>query len=69
MFIGHYKSVNSQSEFYSEQRETLDFPTQVVYNNERYSITRTIQVASKSQYKRIIKSADSYGIVHGIKVD
>jgi hypothetical protein len=69
MFIGHYKNVNSPSEFFSAQRSDLDFPTQVVYNNERYLIHRTIQIASKSQYKRIILDADSKGIIHDVEVD
>lgn len=69
MFIAHYKSVSSSDEFYSNKRETLDFPAQVEYNSERYSLIRTIQVFTKAQEKRVLETAKNYGIKHGIKVD
>lgn len=69
MFIGHYKAVKVSSEFYSEQRADLNFPTQVLYNNERYLLNRTIQVSSKTQYKNILDTAKKSNIQFDVKID
>jgi hypothetical protein len=53
MFIAHYKSVNSPEEFFSSQRENLDFPTQVEYKNKRYLLNTTYQFGSTSQKDKI----------------
>ena len=68
MFIGYYKSVNSLSEFYSETREDLNFPTQVEFRSERYILSKTIQLSSKSHHKKVIDAAKKYGILYDIKV-
>jgi hypothetical protein len=69
MFIGHYKSVSSKSEFYSDGRSELNFPTQVEYKKERYLLTRTIQVSSKNQMKKIQETAKSYDIEFNVRLD
>lgn len=69
MFVGHYKGVQSSREFYSEKKEDLNFPTQVLLDGERYLLNKTIQVASDSQLKRLVDSAKSFGISSNVKLD
>lgn len=69
MFIGYYKSVNSNKDFYSETRNNLDFPTQVVYKNERFLLNKTIQLYSDSQLKKVIDSAKKNLVEHDVKID
>lgn len=69
MYVGHYKSVASSGEFYSEARETLDFPTQVEFQSERYMLTRTVQVSTPSQRNRFIAMVTGYDIKYDVKVD
>lgn len=69
MFIGHYKAVNKTSEFYSEPREDLQFPTQVVYDGNRYLLSRTVQLASKATEKRFYSSLKDSGITSNVKID
>lgn len=69
MFIGMYKSVNSPKEFFTEERDTLDFPTQITRNSERFMLYKTMQISSKTQLSRIIASAKDNGIEYNIKVD
>lgn len=69
MFIGMYKSVNSPKEFLSEQRNTLDFPTQITRNSERFMLHKTMQVSSKTHLSKIFESAKNNGIEYDIKVD
>ncbi len=69
MFIGHYKAVNKTSEFYSEAREDLQFPTQVVYSGDRYLLVRSVQLASSAVEKRFYKSLKDSGITFGVKID
>ena len=69
MFIGYYKSVNSNKDFYSETRSNLDFPTQVVYKNERFLLNKTIQLYSDSQLKKVIDSAKKNLVEHDVKID
>jgi hypothetical protein len=69
MYIGHYKAVNSANEFFSAKRKTLDFPAQVEYKGERYSITTTHMATTKSQEKNIKDRAKALGIPSNIKVD
>lgn len=69
MFIGHYKAVNSSQEFYSNTRDSLDFPTQVEHNSERYFLQYTYSVPSDSMHKRIVDRAKELSIPFDIKVD
>jgi hypothetical protein len=69
MFIGYYKSVSTSREFYSSKREDLNFPIQVEYNGDRYLLTRTIQVSSKSQEKNIKTAAENYGIEYDVRIE
>lgn len=69
MFIGHYKGVKTSTEFYSEERDTLNFPTQVVYKNERFLLNRTIQTSSTTQRQRVFDNAKEYNIEYNVKID
>lgn len=69
MYIGHYKSVSSSSEFFSSKRKDLDFPTQVEYKGERYSITSTHIVSTKRQENNIKDRAKKLSIPFSIKLD
>lgn len=69
MFIGHYKCVKSALEFYSVQRDNLNFPTQVVYKNERYLLFKSIQISSKKQYERVISTAKQFNIDTDVEID
>jgi hypothetical protein len=68
MFIGHYRSVVSASEFYSSRKDELNFPTQVVYKNERYLLSKTIHIGSSKQYNRIIERAKNYSIDYDVDI-
>jgi hypothetical protein len=68
MFIGHYKSVNTSEEFYSTEREDLNFPTQVEYKSNKYLLTKTIQISS-SLKKNLAESAKRFNIDYDVKVD
>jgi hypothetical protein len=68
MFIGFYKGVQSSREFYSEERNDLNFPTQVSLDGERYLLNKTIQISSQSQYDRLITSATGFGVRTKVKI-
>lgn len=68
MFVAHYKSVNSPEEFYSEKRDSLDFPTQVELNRKKYLLNTTYQVNSESRYNQLIEMAKKNNIQYNIKV-
>ena len=68
MFIGHYKSVNTSEEFYSTEKEDLNFPTQVDYKGNNYLLTKTIQISS-SLKKNLIEVAKRFNIDYDVKVD
>jgi len=68
MYIGHYKSVVSSSEFFTLERESLDFPTQVEMNGERYSLLRTITVGTPSSRSAVQKMAQKYSIPYDIEI-
>jgi hypothetical protein len=68
MFVAHYKSVSSPEEFFSEKRETLDFPTQVEMNKKKYSLDTTYQVDSDSMYSQLVDMAQKNNIAYGVKV-
>lgn len=68
MYVAHYKSTNSSNEFYSQKRETLDFPTQVVHNKKRYLLTNTYIVATPSQLKNVQTRAKELKIPYDIAV-
>jgi hypothetical protein len=69
MYIAHYKAVKSNKEFFSVVRNTLDFPTQVEYESERYLLQTTFSVSSKSLQKNLRDRADELGIPRDINVD
>lgn len=68
MFVGHYKCVSSPEEFFSEKRDTLDFPTQVEINKKRYMLARTYHIASDSKYNDLVDMAEKNSIQYGIKL-
>lgn len=68
MFVGHYRSVNSPEEFYSEKRDSLDFPTQIEVNKKRYSLIRTFHIASDSKYNDLVEMAKKNNISYGVKI-
>lgn len=69
MFIGHYKGVSNGKEFYSESRDDLNFPMQVVYQKDRYLLNKTIQVTSQAQMKRVRKMSKDMHIEYDVKID
>ena len=69
MYVGHYKSVSSNKEFYSQKRSTLDFPTQVQVNSDRYLLQSTYAVPSDSIYKRMCDRADQLGIPKDVPIN
>jgi hypothetical protein len=68
MYIGHYKSVSSANEFFSTKRKELDFPTQIEYKGERYSLHTTYISTTKNQELNIKNRAKSLNIPFGIKL-
>lgn len=62
MYIGHYKAVRSTTEFYSSVMDSLNFPTQVTYNNEKYLLTETYVASTPTQVKNIQSRAKELGI-------
>lgn len=68
MFVGHYKCVSSPEEFFSEKRDTLDFPSQVEVSKKRYMLARTYHIASESKYENLIEMAKKNSIQYGIKL-
>lgn len=68
MFIGYYKSVNSNKEFYSAPRGDLNFPTQVEYKDERYLLNKTIQIYGDN-IKRLIKLARDQNVDFNVELD
>lgn len=68
MFIAHYKSVSSPEEFFSSERETLDFPTQVERNGKRYLLNNTYQFTTKSQKTRLTNFAKENEIDFGVEL-
>lgn len=69
MFVGHYRCVNSPEEFFSEKKESLDFPTQVEVESKRYMLMRTYQFASESRYQELKDMAQKNNIKFGVKID
>lgn len=68
MYIGHYKAVSSASEFFSEPRKELDFPTQISYKKERYSLFATHIVSTESQINNLKKRAQELSIKCNVKI-
>jgi len=68
MYIGHYKSVNSANEFFSAKRKDLNFPTQIEYKAERYSLHATYIAATKNQESNIKNRAKALNIPFGVKL-
>ena len=68
MYIGHYKAVGSANEFVSEKRKELDFPTQVFYKKERYSLFATHMVGTAGQQKNLVNRAKQLNIKTNVKI-
>jgi hypothetical protein len=68
MYIANYKSVQTSEEFYSEKRDSLDFPTQVELSGQRYLLRATYLAGSLSQENNIIETAKRYDIRYNIKI-
>lgn len=68
-FIAHYKSVNTANEFYSKKRSSLDFPTQLEYKSERYTLYTTYIVSGLSQEKKIKARLSEIGVTSEVDVD
>lgn len=68
-FVAHYKSVNSNNEFYSKKRESLDFPTQIEFKKERYLLQQVHQVSSLSQELNLKKRLSELKIAHDVDVE
>lgn len=69
MYIAHYKCVNQSKEFYSEMRDSLDFPTQVALKGDRYLLYTTYTVPSNAILNRILGRADELGIEKNVSID
>jgi len=61
-FIALYKCVSTPEEFYSEIKNTIDYPTQVMYKSKNYTLVSTIIITSSKQEKRLIESAQERNI-------
>jgi len=68
MFVGHYKCVNSPKEFYSEKRNTLDFPMQVELEGERYLLSSSIQISNSKQYRGLKQTAEKNNVKYDVKL-
>jgi hypothetical protein len=68
MYIGHYKAVNSANEFFSQKRKDLNFPTQIEYKGERYSLHATHIASTKLQENNIKNRSKELGIPFGVKL-
>jgi len=68
MYIAHYKAVNSSDEFFSSKRQELNFPTQIEYNGQRYSLNATHIVATPRQEFSIANRAKTLNIPFGIGI-
>jgi hypothetical protein len=69
MYVAHYKSVSQAKEFYSKTRKTLDFPTQVQMDGERYLLYTTYTIPSKAIHDRVLARADELGIQKDVSID
>jgi hypothetical protein len=61
-FIALYKCVSSPEEFYSEVRNTIDYPAQVMHRSKNYILVSTMILSSSKQEKRLISSAKEKNI-------
>jgi len=68
IFYAVYKSVSSPLEFYAEPRSVCDFPTQVEYKGDRYSLIRTIVVSSPSVKNKLLETVKKIGVEYNVKV-
>lgn len=69
MYIGHYKSVNSATEFYAKPRNTLDYPTQIQRNKERYMLYSTYTIPGPTQLKNLKDRLTNLGIEMDVDVE
>ena len=69
MYIALYKSVNSATEFYSKVRDTLDYPTQIEHEKERYTLNSTYIINGQTQLKNFKDRIKSLGIEIDVSVD
>jgi hypothetical protein len=68
MYIGHYKSIKSPKEFFSQPRQNLDFPTQITYKKEQYSLFAAHTVSSESQIKNLTNRAKQLNIKYNVLI-
>jgi hypothetical protein len=68
-YIGHYKSVESPEELYTEVRDSINFPTQISYKKKRFLLNTTLLISSSKQEENLTKTAKERGIECGVKVD
>lgn len=61
-FIALYKCVSSPEEFYSEIRDSIDYPTQVMYKSNNYTLVSTMIITSSKQEKRLVDLAQERNI-------
>jgi hypothetical protein len=68
-FIAHYKAVNTANEFYSKKRSSLDFPTQLQYKSERYTLHSTYVIAGNLQENNIKLRLSEIGVTSEVDID
>jgi len=69
MYIGHYKAVASSNEFYAKGRTTLDYPTQIEFMKEKYSLYTTYILSGPKQEKNLKDRVTSLNIKVDIDID
>lgn len=68
-YIGHYKSVESPEELYTETRDDINFPTQISYKKKRFLLNTTLLISSSKQEENLVNTAKERGIECRVKVD
>lgn len=69
MYIGHYKAYNSPEEFFTEERNSLDFPTQVSLGSKNYLLYTTYHADTPSAKRNLLAVAKRHGIKSNVKID
>lgn len=67
-YIALYKCVSTPEEFYSEPRQSLDYPMQVAYHSKNWLLSTTILVSSSKQEQRLIAAAKQNNVATNVKV-
>lgn len=68
-YIGHYKSVESPEEIYTDTYDDINFPTQISYKKKRFLLSTTLLISSSKQEENILKTAQERGIECRVRVD